>query len=467
VADQVPWPSTAPSGARRLLTAYAGVIVATVLAALLGAIGWLATRPTTWTAEASVLVGPQIFANGASEPPDMGTERAVATSGAVTGAAADRLGLAEDVLKRSIGARVPVDTQVLVLSASAGDADEAQRRAKALTAAYVAYRNQPVVPTGERPAGRPSQDVHVITPATAPLAPDSHDVVLVVVLALVLGAGLGVGTALLLDANSDLLRGAADVERVSGLAVLARVRAAVHEEHGVATLHEHGPEVEAYHRLRAGLTLGGKGRRVVLVTSGERYDGVTTVAANLAVATAESGTRAVLVLADPQGPRGDDLFPGTGVPGLTVRDAATQEGAALRRGGDIARAIVATGQDAVVVVAAPGLLTSAAALSVADLAHGVLVVAHGRRTGRSELLRTLDLLAPVREKVQGVVLLVARAGWLLRRWQRGQAALRFRPALLAAPGDLESDLASDRATGLAGPDGAASARPSTGTGTSA
>jgi len=237
VADRTA-PTGSPTAARRLLAAYGWVVAGAVIAAVLGAVGWLATRPTTFTSEASLLVGPQVYSNGASEPADMGTERAVATSGAVTSVAAERLGLEEDVVDRAAGARVPVDTHVLILTASGPTATEAQRRATALSDAYVSYRDQPKLPSADRPGGRPFQDVHVITAASRPLAPDSRDVVLVLVVALVLGASLGTGAALLLDASSDRLRGAEDVERVSGLPVLARVRAGVDATRGIATLHD-------------------------------------------------------------------------------------------------------------------------------------------------------------------------------------------------------------------------------------
>jgi Mrp family chromosome partitioning ATPase len=292
---------------------------------------------------------------------------------------------------------------------------EARRRAAALADSYVAYRDQPRIPAADRPGRKPFQDVHVITPPSTPLAPDSHDVVLVVLVALVLGTALGGGTALLLDATSDRLRGPADVERLSGLPVLARVSSvAALPRSGVSTLHQMSGESDTYHRLRAGLTLGGTGRRVVLVTSGLRYDGVTVVAANIAVAVAESGTRALLVLADPEGP----VFPATSVPGLAIADVAHADGAALRRGGDLARVIVSAGRDTVVIVAAPAMLTSAVALSVAELAHAVVLVADQRRSRRGELIRSLDLLAPARDRVHGVVLVEDRPAARFARWRR-------------------------------------------------
>ena len=151
----------------RFVTTYAALIVGVALVAVLAALAYVHSRPTEYTSEVSVLVGSQVFANGVAEPPDMGTEKAVSSSGTVLSAAAERLGVPVDVLDDGASARVPVDTHVLVLSQSASTAAAARRHTAARAAAYVEYRDQPQVPklgaTGE--AARPSQTLRVITGA--------------------------------------------------------------------------------------------------------------------------------------------------------------------------------------------------------------------------------------------------------------------------------------------------------------
>jgi hypothetical protein len=105
-----------------------------------------------------------------------------------------------------------------------------------------------------------------------------------------------------------------------------------------------------------------------------------------------------------------------------VKDVAGPDSAALRRGGDIARAIVGAGQETVVVVAAPALLIHAGALTVADLAQGIVLVVHDHRSRRSELVRSLDLLAPARDKVHGAVVVGARSSGLVARWRTPKGA---------------------------------------------
>ena len=347
----------------RFVTTYAALIVGVALVAVLAALD-VHSRPTEYTSEVSVLVGSQVFANGVAEPPDMGTEKAVSSSGTVLSAAAERLGVPVDVLDDGASAGVPVDTHVLVLSQSASTAAAARRHTAARAAAYVEYRDQPQVPklgaTGE--AARPSQTLRVITAPSSPTAPDEPNLVLVLTVALVLGGGLGLAAAVALDSGSDRIRGPGDLGRVSGLPVLAEVPGTLHPARGIPVLDQQpSGESDAYYRVTAAtLTAASRrGTRVVLVTSGARYDGVTTSAANIAVAMAESATKTLLVLADPLGPTlrqlmGTVIPPGPGpspvgsedasfgvLPGLRVADLTGGDRVPLRRGGDIAKAVAA------------------------------------------------------------------------------------------------------------------------------
>ena len=71
----------------------------------------------------------------------MGTERAIAMSGAVAKPAADALGTSESEALKGLTVSVPVDTAILQLSYTASSADEALEGSRVFTDAYVDYRN--------------------------------------------------------------------------------------------------------------------------------------------------------------------------------------------------------------------------------------------------------------------------------------------------------------------------------------
>ena len=460
-------PSVADRG--RFVTTYAALIVGVALVAVVAALAYVHSRPTEYTSEVSVLVGSQVFANGVAEPPDMGTEKAVSSSGTVLSAAAERLGVPVDVLADGASARVPVDTHVLVLSQSASTAAAARRHTAARAAAYVEYRDQPQVPklgaTGE--AARPSQTLRVITEPSTPTSPDEPNLVLVLTVALVLGGGLGLAAAVALDSGSDRIRGPGDLGRVSGLPVLAEVPGTLHPTRGIPVLDQQASrESDAYYRVTAAtLTAASRrGTRVVLVTSGGRYDGVTTSAANIAVAMAESATKTLLVLADPLGPSlrqlmGSVIPPGKGpspvgsedasfgvLPGLRVADLTGGDRVPLRRGGDIAKAVAAAARQTVVVIAAPALLTQAGALSLAGKADVILLVADAQRSDRSEVRDVVAQLAPCRDRLLGALLVGRRWHASIRRstvtWLARRSTPERAPAVVPPPAEVSGSTSS-------------------------
>lgn len=148
--------------------------------------------------------------------------------------------------------------------------------------------------------------------------------VLVQCLLLFLALGLvgGSGLAYLAEVNDKSFRTPEEIRRRLGLAVVGHIptlglqkgggpAAIGGVDRGVIAHHKPtSTEAEAYRGVRTALyfSTAGKGHQVIQVTSPNPADGKSTLAANLAVAIAQSGKRVVLVDADFRKPRIHKMF---------------------------------------------------------------------------------------------------------------------------------------------------------------
>jgi Mrp family chromosome partitioning ATPase len=143
------------------------------------------------------------------------------------------------------------------------------------------------------------------------------------VIGLVLGLTLGLGLALLLETLDTRVRSAAEVSQRLGMPLLARIPTPRRKQqkpgHLIVTEDPSGPHAEAFRMLRTNLefvTLEDH-VRTILVTSALQGEGKSTTAANLAVASARSGRRVLLVDLDLRKPSVATFFGLEGRPGLT------------------------------------------------------------------------------------------------------------------------------------------------------
>lgn len=162
----------------------------------------------------------------------------------------------------------------------------------------------------------------IIQPAEVPESPYTPQPLRNAALAVVLGLMLGVGLAFLRDFMDDAIRSDDEAVRATGRPVLGHVpRWGDTEGRGraIALMKPASPAAEAFRTLRTSLRFLAVEHpiRSLLVTSGQPAEGKTTVAANLAVAAARSGTRVLLVGADLRKPTLHGLFGISGAGGLT------------------------------------------------------------------------------------------------------------------------------------------------------
>ncbi|TDO48556.1 Mrp family chromosome partitioning ATPase [Kribbella sp. VKM Ac-2527] len=306
-------------GSRGIVLSYLWVIVAVTLLTVVAAGATALTRPAEYRATAQVVVHADTSQNSAAIP-DMGTEREVANSGIVAATAAKTLATDVTTATKGLSVTVPVDAKVLVFKYSAPTQVEALRGATAFTRAYVDYRN----------LRRSTRLAEVISPATVPDKPQQANLALVIGVGLVLGLMLGIGFVFVWDRVRGRLRGAADVERQTGLGVLAHVPAVREQQLPLTPANAlPSPSREVFGYLVAHfstLTTRGKGASV-LVTSPSAGAGRTTVAARLAIAMAATGRDVVLIGGDLGLPDVHTLFGLPLIPGLTdvLADSAKQE----------------------------------------------------------------------------------------------------------------------------------------------
>jgi len=283
----------------------------------------------------------------------------------------------------------------------------------------------------------------VVDPAVADPSTSSPKPLINIMLGLVLGLLIALAAAFLLDYLDDAMRTPEDVEQVTsvptiGLIPKMRLPRGRGAPYPVATLvYPRSVAAEAFRALRTNLDFAGGERTSmsVLVTSALPLEGKTTVAANLAVAFAQTGRRTVLVDADLRRPDLHRLFgidQGDGLAGL-LRSATAGVEDAQRATQDEHLRIVTSGSpppnpaellasprmrqiiadlqktaDVVVIDSPPvNIVTDAAIL--AGFVDGTLLVVDERGTSRKAVRQSCDALAKVGARLLGAAVNRARA----------------------------------------------------------
>lgn len=398
-----------------LLRKYALWLILATAAGIAGAFLIHASLPASYISAAKVDVEPNIAALTISYAPNMVTEQQVATSGVVLADAAKALGAAPADLAKDLSATVSGTAatggtaNVLAINCAMPTAAGAQRCAAAVTAAYMAFRNE-----AQQPKAAQAHDpisVTLVTTATLPAKPAGVGLKVLLPIGAVLGLLLGIGAIFVRDHFDHRVRDVADLERCLDAPVLAAVPAARHS-HDVFVRRPLSRAAESYRYLREHLspliTSVPDGGAVLLVTCARADDERTSVAANLAVALAEPTGRVLLVDADlwrpslskvfeaDRRPGWSDLLIGRAsldevavpvprVPGLRLVTAGlvTARSAEIFRDTRLARAMQdMKAQADVVVVAGAPVLEVSHTIALARTSDIVAMVADVRRTAR-------------------------------------------------------------------------------------
>lgn len=163
-----------------------------------------------------------------------------------------------------------------------------------------------------------ANSLSVVEPAVPPSTPSNRHLFRNLAIALLVGLVGGIGLAYLAERVRPRLHGEVDVEAAAGAPILASVPY-VRAEDGSSAFNGGSSADEAFRRLRLAIFAGKRPRlkrHAFVITSPERGDGKTTVAANLARTVAQAGRRVVVVDADLRRPALHTHFAQPGEPGL-------------------------------------------------------------------------------------------------------------------------------------------------------
>ena len=291
---------------RRWLWLAVGPVVGLLLAGL-----WAASSTPTYRASASVFFSLQFgdsasaLVQGSTYTQSQVTSYAqLATSPVVLQPVIDELDLPLNArqLAGRVSAAPPVDTVIVEVTVTDTSAADSARIADAVVASLsdTVERLSP-----EDTTGKPTVQATTVAPAEVPTGPASPRVGLGLVVGLLLGLLAGAAGAWVRELLDTRVRDAVDLADLTTRPVIGTIdadRSGV-ERRVVVSVEPHGRQAEAFRQLRTNLQfldVPGEGPelRTIMVTSSVAAEGKSTLAANLAVALAETGERVLLVDAD-------------------------------------------------------------------------------------------------------------------------------------------------------------------------
>ncbi len=430
-----------------ILARRARTVVVVFLVCVAAAVAATLTATPTYTAQATLF-----FSVGSADSVDdlqqganftrdqMASYASVVETPVVLQPVVDDLGLRGDAddLAGAVEVASPNGTVLLEIEATDTDARQAAAVADAVSEQVIDVVED-LAPAGAD-AARPSVEVTVVAPAEVPESPSSPDLVLNLAAGLLLGLGLGVLAGLGKEALDTRVRTAAQVAALTSRPVIGSLGVdGARRRRVVVESEPHSPQAEEYRQLRTSLQFldvggpgahdGGTGRRVLAVTSSLAGEGKSTVAANLAVALAETSARVLLVDADLRRPSVATRLGLEGAAGLTTVLLGEADVADVVQGWGRTGLHVLTsgvlppnptellaspamhrllrdvrGAYDHVVIDCPPLLPVADGTVLATLVDGTVLLANATRVTRHQLAESVRTLAQVSAPVLGVVL---------------------------------------------------------------
>lgn len=449
-------PATQPS----LLKARWAVIASVCLLVVVGTLLADHLSHRSYASSASVVLSPEIFANGA-EPlaPDLGTAKQVANSTVVLRPVSRATGTGLLELRSALSVSNPADTDVLVFTYRATTPTRAQHMAQAVAAAFCSYQNAPLaavlheeaaVAAGKAAPHGSSLSVEqatIISPADLPTRPAGHSLALDLLVALIAGLGLGLGAALFSDRASNALQSRSDIESHLGRPLLGEFTTPWSKAPAdpVGALLADPATLAALRgvRLRLQDLAGNPPSLSVVVTRPlDKVPGGLPLSLGLAVSLALSGRRVVLVGSNLRSQHIGRLFGAEEVRGLTqllkeqtwtpcLMNSSLPGLRLLVEGADSAgseelfdrdriswllSALGVSGVDAVV-IDAPSL-DAPETLALVAASTSVVLELDRRRTGRSQLQDAVSALGAHKDELIGAVLTQSRRALGLRYFDK-------------------------------------------------
>ena len=335
----------------------------------------------------------------------------------------DKLGLDMSAAELQAEVEASVPTETVLIDVAVTDSSPARARdiANTLADEFVVMAAELETP---KLGAAPNARVVVQQRAEIPDSPLSSKMVRTLAIAAVLGAVIGIIIALVRDRNDDSVRNSEDLEKATGVGLLADVPFDKHHRSKplISFDSDRSPRADAFRELRINLRFleVTDGPRVLLVASGMPGEGRTMTAVNLALALADADYNVVVVDGDLRRPRVASCFDLVGQVGLSTvltgearlpealqetrlpRLKALTSGAIPRNPTELLESLAAkdvlrelSRQFDYVIVDSPSLLVSDAALLAAS-SQGVLIVAQFGKTKRKQSCRRDSFTQAVR-----------------------------------------------------------------------
>lgn len=415
------------------------IVSLTILGAMLG-FGVATMTAPTYTANTRLYVSVRAAEGAASQDLNQGTSfvrQAVASYVDIVDSALvlDRVATDLDLpmggagLAGKMTASSPTNTVLIDISVSDRDPAQAAAIANAVGTTFANVITNEL----EKPSGGESLvNVKTVQPAAEPVAPSSPNRPLLIAIGGVIGLALGVALAVLRAFFDTKVRTIQMLESLTRKASLGGIALDPEAERQPLLVESapRTPRAEAFRRLRTSLQfLSVKGSpRAFVVTSSGPGEGKSYVAANLALALAETGASVVIVDGDLRRPRVAVNFGVEGGAGLTdVLIGRAEVEDVLQPWGTQRLSILTSGRippnpsellgseamkatidhlgemfDYVIIDAPPVLLVTDAAL-ISAASAGVLFVAAIDRVRKPDVTNALRTLASVNAVVHGTV----------------------------------------------------------------
>lgn len=264
---------------------------------------------------------------------------------------------------------------------------------------------------------------------------------LIIGLTVVVGFSLSVVTVTLIESIDSTIQTPEELNRISGLPVIATIGAFNPKTPLITLEHPHSPQAESFRLLRTGILHSplAEGVRSLVVTSPSHREGKSITAANLSIVLAQAGYKVTLVDADLYLSSQHEIFNlpnhtgfstlltnskplksaeykevlsnlvcvGTQVEGLYILTAgpSTPNAPDLMASRDIESIMLALQNESdFVIFDGPAALAKVDGLILSKFAEGVILIADAKGTRRGDFINVLERLQQVEANVLGVVL---------------------------------------------------------------
>lgn len=272
--------------------------------------------------------------------------------------------------------------------------------------------------------------VSIVEPAFLPREPAHPRHEVNIALGAIVGLVGGVALAFVFENLDTTLYTTRQIEAVTKMSTVGKIPMANEQLKIIRFDNGYQPELEAFRRLRTNILTPdvGNAPKVLMVTSAERGEGKSTIAANLAVSIAQAGRRVLLVDCDMRLPTIHSIFDQPNKRGLTdvlVGDltvAETMQDSTYQRvqvittgpippnptellGSEQMQLLLAELREAydVVILDTPALLSVTDAAVLVPFVDGVVLVVARTRSRRESVRAVRHQLSTVNAKTVGVV----------------------------------------------------------------